>query len=246
LEPLPHSDTKKEERMGWKEESFSEGSRIGDVTTSEEVVKNNWLCWTTLEEKPRHISAPSAIPQTETNTKETEEQPQTKATATATSTSTERKRNKKRKPYLCVLAGPSTLQIFDVFPNPYVPSSNRKDGSGESSSSDTSPNTYARATSVGNGHSISLPFEASSIFPLPPPRGGVLIQRAVTADDDADAAVVASLLSPIQKKELDNHYPHHLYQQQQQQQQQHLGMGSLTPFLWKRGYHATTLFKWRR
>ena len=62
------------------------------------------------------------------------------------------------KPYLCALTGSETLRIFDVYP------SKKKSVVG-----------------VGEGHSVSLPFEASSIFSLPGfGSGGLLIQRAHT------------------------------------------------------------------
>uniref|UniRef100_A0A7S3QC95 Anaphase-promoting complex subunit 1 n=1 Tax=Chaetoceros debilis TaxID=122233 RepID=A0A7S3QC95_9STRA len=70
------------------------------------------------------------------------------------------------KPYLCALVGPNTLRIFDVYPNPKSDSES--------------------IVGVGEGHTVSLPFEASSIFALPPPYGGLIIQRSVdaTVSDD--------------------------------------------------------------
>lgn len=56
---------------------------------------------------------------------------------------------------LCVLANPTLLCIWDVYPD--------------------------QPTSVGEGHSIPLPFEASSIHTMP--REGLLIQRVETFDD---------------------------------------------------------------
>ena len=57
--------------------------------------------------------------------------------------------------YLCVLAGPETLRIFDVYPS-----------AGKS------------VIGGGEGHSVSLPFEASGIFSLQDfENGGLLIQR---------------------------------------------------------------------
>lgn len=60
------------------------------------------------------------------------------------------------KPHLCVLSAPTKISIFDVFPF-----SNDKD-----------------VISGGEGHIVSLPFEASSIFSMPHSScGGLLIQR---------------------------------------------------------------------
>lgn len=71
------------------------------------------------------------------------------------------------KSYLCVLSGPKTLRIFDVYPT--------------SSSSFTSPSSEPpRIISGGEGHTVSLPFEASGIFPLcthGDSPSGLLIQR---------------------------------------------------------------------
>ena len=59
------------------------------------------------------------------------------------------------KAYLCILAGPETLRIFDVYPS-----------AGKS------------VIGGGEGHSVSLPFEASGIFSLQGfENGGLLIQR---------------------------------------------------------------------
>ena len=60
------------------------------------------------------------------------------------------------KAYLCVLTGPETLRIFDVYPS----------------------STVKSVIGGGEGHSVSLPFEASGIFSLPGfDSGGLMIQR---------------------------------------------------------------------
>jgi hypothetical protein len=61
--------------------------------------------------------------------------------------------------YLCVLASATLLCIWDVYPD------------------------ENHASSVGEGHSISLPFEACSIFALEGGQSGLLIQRIETTDD---------------------------------------------------------------
>ena len=65
------------------------------------------------------------------------------------------------KTYLCVLTGPETLRIFDVYPS----YSDKKSVAGS-----------------GGGHTVSLPFEASGIFSLRGfVAGGLLIQRQYDA-----------------------------------------------------------------
>jgi len=61
--------------------------------------------------------------------------------------------------YLCVLASPTLVCIWDVYPE------------------------KGNDSSVGEGHSISLPFEASSIHALEGGQSGLLIQRIETAED---------------------------------------------------------------
>ncbi len=70
------------------------------------------------------------------------------------------------KAYLCVLAGPRTLKVFDVYPKSKVNSDNVDE------------------FSQGEGQTVTLPFEASSIFSLPAPYYGLLIQRAATVDEE--------------------------------------------------------------
>lgn len=67
--------------------------------------------------------------------------------------------------YLSVLASPTSLCIWDVYPD-----ENNRTGS-----------------SVGEGHSIALPFEASSIHALEGGQSGLLIQRIETSEDYLDA-----------------------------------------------------------
>lgn len=64
---------------------------------------------------------------------------------------------------LCVLASPTLLCIWDVYPD------------------------RNQASSVGEGHSIPLPFEAHSIHALEGGQSGLLIQRIETIDDHLDA-----------------------------------------------------------
>ena len=66
-------------------------------------------------------------------------------------------------PLLCVLANPTLLCIWDVYPDEKHP------------------------CSVGEGHCVPLPFEASSIHPLTGGHPGLLIQRIETVDDHLDA-----------------------------------------------------------
>jgi len=74
------------------------------------------------------------------------------------------------KSYLCVLTGPSTLKIFDVYPDPSCLTSRKSNGDEGSGG-------------FGGEHTVSLPFEASSIFQLPEPYCGLLIQRADNGDE---------------------------------------------------------------
>ena len=80
--------------------------------------------------------------------------------------------------YLCVLASPTLLCIWDVYPD--------DQSSDVAPSSPSSP--AAHASVVGEGHFISLPFEASSIHALEggedsSSAAGLLIQRIETAED---------------------------------------------------------------
>lgn len=68
-----------------------------------------------------------------------------------------------KHPLLCVLANPTLLCIWDVYPD------------------------AKHASSVGEGHFVPLPFEASSIHALPGSQAGLLIHRIETVDDHLDA-----------------------------------------------------------
>lgn len=65
--------------------------------------------------------------------------------------------------FLCVLASRTLLCIWDVYPDP------------------------DQASSVGEGQSIALPFEAASIHALEGGHSGLLIQRMEAIDDHLDA-----------------------------------------------------------
>jgi hypothetical protein len=86
--------------------------------------------------------------------------------------------------FLCVLAHPTLLCIWDVYPQQkqkqrQCSSNAKKDGS----------KCTSAGTSVisGEGHYVPLPFEACGIFPLQAgantKRGGLLIQRCETVED---------------------------------------------------------------
>lgn len=83
------------------------------------------------------------------------------------------------KSYLCVLAGPRTLKIFDVYPK------------------GVHNNDNVDEISQGEGQTISLPFDASSIFALPSPYYGLLLQRADNGDDEVIARNVIDEYYPI-------------------------------------------------
>ena len=78
---------------------------------------------------------------------------------------------------LCVLASPTLLCIWDVYP-------------GTSTANHSNANSRSRSL-VGEGHSTPLPFEASSILALMSEGtggpSGLLIQRVETIDDHLDA-----------------------------------------------------------
>ena len=77
--------------------------------------------------------------------------------------------------HLCVLAGPSLLRIFDVFP-PAAGGGDDEDGGGGGG---------------GEGHSVTLPFECRGIHPIPSGgsgAGGLLLQRAPTVEESYAAS----------------------------------------------------------
>jgi len=78
------------------------------------------------------------------------------------------------KLYLCVLSGPTTLRIFDVYPT--------------SSSCTSSSSEPPSIIGGGEGHTISLPFEASGIFSLSThgdsPSGLLIERQCRTVDVD--------------------------------------------------------------
>ena len=124
-------------------------------------VSNNWMCWTKFcNQSKQHVH---------------------------TATTNEEDDNAKRV-YLCILTGPRTLKIFDVYPNcSMTPSSSsspfktRKDDHDKNVNDQN--NIFNDGISQGDGQTISLPFEASSIFALPNPYYGLLIQRADNAEE---------------------------------------------------------------
>jgi len=101
------------------------------------------------------------------------------------------------KKFLCVLALPTLLRIFDL--QPYSSSSqsnhNITQQKSQSASQDkyTSNDSSTLGTEGGEGHVISLPFEATSIFSIEGnyhgnyerniTQGGLLLQRTATQED---------------------------------------------------------------
>eukprot|EP00957_Ditylum_brightwellii_P116389 8877571-Ditylum_brightwellii.AAC.1 len=125
----------------------------------EEEVQDPILCWAYFR---NHETKQNDKDEKETTTLRTNHSTNSKP-KTATTTTTRK---------LCVLSGPSTLRILDVHP---------------SSSSEQHPKARdSSAAGGGDGHTITLPFEACAIYPLPKTEdggGGLLIQRIVTAED---------------------------------------------------------------
>lgn len=102
---------------------------------------NNWLCWTRITDemfRKQEMTKPEIIDKLECTP---------------------------GKLYLCALTGPSTLRIFDVYPN--ITGNKGFEGGG----------------GAGEGHTITLNFVASSIYALPIDQGGILIQRALSEVD---------------------------------------------------------------
>lgn len=94
---------------------------------------------------------------------------------------------------LCVLVNPSTLSIWDVYPD----SSNTISSSSNAKKNDV----YVSA----EGHSVSLPFHCSSIYPLGASHG-LLLQRQEDQEDLEARAFITG--TPF-------HHHHHNYHQQQ-------------------------------
>ena len=78
---------------------------------------------------------------------------------------------------LCVLASPTLLCIWDVYPTQNV-ASDKKNDDGEGRQA----NKQQESLSGGESHMIPLPFEAEAIFAVEDSRG-LLIQRAETPED---------------------------------------------------------------
>ena len=87
------------------------------------------------------------------------------------------------KTQLCVLTGPRTLKIYDIYPNPPTKSSSSSSNHNSNHTNNNHGNSF-NGMSKTDGHTISLPFEASSIFALPSPYYGLLIQRADNGDEE--------------------------------------------------------------
>jgi len=92
---------------------------------------------------------------------------------------------------LCVLAGPSLLRIFDVYPQGASNSSSSSstggkdhDANGDQDDDDDDDDDVAGAGG-GEGHSVPLPFECGGIYAVPN-GGGLLLQRAETAEESAE------------------------------------------------------------
>ena len=98
---------------------------------------NNWLCWTRINDEMLRKQKMTKIDQSD----------YLECTP--------------GKLYLCALTGPSTLRIFDVYPNI------------------TGNKSFEGGGGAGEGHTITLDFIASSIFALPIDQGGIMIQRAM-------------------------------------------------------------------
>ena len=76
-------------------------------------------------------------------------------------------------PLLCVLANPTLLCIWDVYPTT------------STTSTTTTASTQQQQENLGSGegHHIPLPFEASGIFAVGNNQHGLIIQRCETAED---------------------------------------------------------------
>ena len=97
----------------------------------------------------------------------------------------------RRRKQLCVLAGPSLLRIFDVYPSPGHGNhgSNTATGSsggeivGDDDDDDDDSDDDVAGAGGGEGHSVTLPFECAGIYPMPDEVGGLLLQRAAEAEE---------------------------------------------------------------
>ena len=104
----------------------------------------------------------------------------------------------RRRKQLCVLAGPSLLRIFDVYPSPGCGSG--RGGNASRMTSDDDEHDHTTGNDVfdddddgsdddvagaggGEGHSVTLPFECAGIYPMPDEVGGLLLQRAAEAEE---------------------------------------------------------------